>query len=177
MTTYPSFIEALHADGPARDRADKLALYGQFVGRWDSEIITHAPGGATHHGRGEIHFGWVLEGRAIQDVWMIPRRGDRRPDAPQLPIAGNWYGSTMRVYDPHIDAWHILWTDPATMTIRRQIGRAHGAEIVQEGKLETGGRSRWRFTEITPSSFHWLGEESEEGKPLTLLVEVLARRQ
>jgi hypothetical protein len=29
-----------------------------------------------HQGKGEIHFGWVLEGRAIQDVWMTPRVWD-----------------------------------------------------------------------------------------------------
>ena len=30
------------------------------------------PAGTKHTERGEIHFGWVLEGRAIQDVWILP---------------------------------------------------------------------------------------------------------
>ena len=78
MTDSRTFITVLHADAPAVDRAEKLALYGQFVGDWETDIITHAPDGARHEGRGEIHFGWVLQGRAIQDVWMIPRLRDRR---------------------------------------------------------------------------------------------------
>ena len=93
-------IAALRADGPAPDRAEELNLYGQFIGDWDADIATYTPDGVRHQGQGEIHFGWVLEGRAIQDVWMIPRRKDRRPDAPVMPIAGNWYGTTIRVYDP-----------------------------------------------------------------------------
>jgi hypothetical protein len=42
----------------------------------------------------------VLEGRAIQDVWMIPRLQDRQPGIQPLPGAGNWYGTTLRIYDP-----------------------------------------------------------------------------
>jgi hypothetical protein len=171
-----TFVSVLHANGPSPDRADKLDLYGQFVGDWDAKIITHAPGGMRHDGTGEIHFGWILQGRAIQDVWMIPRLAEREA-APQLPVAGNWYGTTLRIYDPKLDAWRIYWIDPATNSFRQQIGRRQGAEIVQEGKTETGALSRWRFTNITPHSFHWLGESAAvEGAPWQLIVEVLARR-
>jgi hypothetical protein len=83
--------------------------------------------------QGEIHFDWILEGRAIQDVWMIPQQKDRVPHAPEMPVAGNWYGTTIRVYDPALHAWRIYWIDPATNSYRQQIGRPQGADIVQEG--------------------------------------------
>jgi len=170
-------IPLLHADGPAPDRAEALKLYGQFVGDWDADIVTHAPDGARHQGQGEIHFGWVLEGRAIQDIWMIPRRKDRRPDSPAMPVAGNWYGTTIRVYDPARDTWRIYWIDPATNAYYQQIGRKQGADIVQEGTADTGALSRWSFTEIMPDSFHWKGEASfDKGASWRLLVEVFARR-
>jgi hypothetical protein len=172
-----SFIEALSAAGPDPAHADKLNLYGRFVGRWDADLTTHGPSGTRHSAPGEIHFGWVLEGRAIQDVWMTPRRVDRKPNAPVLPVAGNWYGSTLRVYSPSLDAWHIFWIDPATQFFTRQIGRAQGADIVQEGKHDDGSDMRWRFTEITTDSFRWLGERSADGGAhWQVLVEVLARR-
>jgi hypothetical protein len=172
-----SFLDALQAEGPAADRVEKMTLYGQFVGGWESDIVSYEDDGTKHNGRGEIHFGWVLEGRAIQDVWMIPRRAERRPEMPAMPVAGNWYGTTLRVYDPSLDAWHILWSDPATQVYTSQIGRARGADIVQEGKLPTGDMLRWCFTEITANSFHWLGEHStDDGKTWRLQVEVFARR-
>ncbi len=108
---------------------------------------------------------------------MIPRLEDRHSDAPVLPVAGNWYGTTLRTYDPAMDAWRIYWIDPATNAFYVQIGRRRGADIVQEGMTESGWMSRWRFTEIAPRSFHWLGEVSgDKGASWRLVVEARARR-
>jgi hypothetical protein len=157
-----SFLDALVGDGPASDRADKMKLYGWLIGSWTMDAAMHLDKGDTHRGPGEIHFSWVLEGRAIQDVWILP---------------GVFYGTTLRVYDPAIDALHILWSDPLRQFYTRQIGRAQGGDIVQLGKNEAGELVRWSFTEITPVSFRWLGERShDDGDSWQLQAEFLARR-
>jgi hypothetical protein len=178
-----TFIDILHSPRPAPDRADKLGLYGFLIGSWETTVTAHEENGETHTNRGEIHAGWVLEGRALQDVWMLPGRAERAPDGPprQLPITGNWYGTTLRIYDPGIDAWHIFWHNPATQLYTRQIGRARGADIVQEGRHESGALMRWSFTRIEPrtdpGSFRWLGEIStDNGARWRLQTEVLAQR-
>ena len=177
MNAHIDFPAVLHASGPDPERAKALELYGRFVGSWDMEVTAHGPDGASHRGNGEIHFGWVLQGRAVQDVWMIPRLGERK-GASAFPIAGNWYGTTLRVYDPTIDAWRIYWIDPARNVFRQQIGRARGPDIVQEGTTESGALSRWSFTEITANSFHWLGEAKAADSPeWQLVVDVRARRR
>src|SRR5262245_25956914 len=157
LSTSRPFMDGLHAEGPARDRADKMALYGWLVGRWAADAIYHLEQGAPRLSRGEIHAGWVLGGRAIQDVWIIPGPDDERPSPPR---PGDFHGTTLRVYDPNLDAWHILWMDPLNQVYRRQIGRSRGDDIVQEGHDEVGNPVRWSFTEITPTSFRWLGEHS-----------------
>ena len=173
-SSCPSFIEALHTDGPAPDRRDKMGLYGWLIGRWEMDAAHHQDDGSTRRSRGEIHFGWVLEGRAIQDVWIVPARDARRAEPPAW---GDFYGTTLRVYDPGIDAWHIVWIDPVKQVYRRMIGRARGSDIVQEGKDDTGAAVRWSFTAITPNSFHWLAERSPDGGATwRLLVEFFARR-
>jgi hypothetical protein len=104
-STYPdtpelvrsSFAEVLHAHGPDSSRAATLKLFSWFVGRWEFDVSTILDDGTTHLGEGEIHAGWVLQGRAIQDVWMIPRLRDRKPGIEPLPGAGNWYGTTLRI--------------------------------------------------------------------------------
>lgn len=162
IAASPSLVDALHADRPAPDRAGKMALYGWLVGRWDMDAVIHRDDGTTHEGRGEIHFGWVLEGRAVQDVWILP---------------GVFHGTTLRVYDPGIDAWHILWSDPLRQYYTRQIGRARGKDIVQDGTDDAGAAVRWSFTEITPDSFRWLGERSlDGGATWQLQAEFRARR-
>ena len=157
-----SFDTALHADGPAADRAGKMQLYGWLIGNWKMDATVHADDGTTHKGQGQIHFAWVLEGRAIQDVWILP---------------GVFYGSTLRVYDPGLDAWHILWSDPVRQYYTRQLGRARGRDIVQEGRNDAGDQIRWSFTDITANSFRWLGERSlDGGATWKLQAEFLARR-
>ena len=157
-----SFIAALHSASPAADRADKLRLYGWLVGHWTMDATVYRDDGTRHQGQGEIHFGWVLEGRAIQDVWIFP---------------GVFYGTTLRVYDPGIDAWHILWSDPLRQVYTRQIGRAQGTDIVQLGKNDTGEATRWSFRDITPASFRWTGERSrDDSKTWQLQAEFFAKR-
>ena len=157
----PSFIDALHADGPAPGRAEQMGLYGWLIGAWEMDVQVHMANDAEYRGKGEIHFGWVLEGRAIQDVWITPP-----PDQRNDPIgaAANFYGSTFRIYDPAIDAWHIFWLDPVKQFYSRMIGRAAGRDIEQLTVNETPQR-RWRFTDITPNSFHWTADvdEGEDG--------------
>lgn len=173
-TDSASFIEALHSDRPASDRADKLSLYGQFIGRWTMDAVHHRDDGSVQRGRGEIHFGWVLEGRAVQDVWIVPARDARAAAAPG-PL--NFYGTTLRVYDPGMDAWHILWIDPVKQAYLRMIGRARGADIVQEGTGNDGAAIRWSFAEITADSFHWRAERSADGGATwRIQVEFFARR-
>jgi len=158
-----AFLDALRADGPAPDRAGGMALYAWLIGSWEMDAVVHADDGTTHRGRGEVHAGWVLEGRAIQDVWILP---------------GVFHGTTLRVYDPGRDAWHIIWSDPLRQYYARQIGRAKGADIVQVGKTHNGVPTRWSFTEITPDSFRWVGERSLDGEATWhLQAEYQARRR
>jgi hypothetical protein len=171
-----SFSRVLHAGGPDPERRTKLDLYSWLVGQWEMDVTTILEDGSTHAGRGEIHAGWILLGRAIQDVWMIPRVQDRRPGIEQLPGAGNWYGTTLRIYDPNLDAWRILWNDPATNFFSQQTGRARGRDVVQEGPDPRGGSMRWTFSEIEQASFHWTAERTSDNENWRKEVDIRAHR-
>jgi hypothetical protein len=180
MSNSSPLNTALLAAGPASDRAPKLALYGWLVGEWSIDVRAFGASGRTHRSRGEIHAGWVLEGRAVQDVWMIPPRSERRTELKpgDFPVTGPWYGTTLRVYDPALDAWHIHWIDPATGFQARMLGRARGTDIVQEGTLENGTRLRWSFSDLQPNAFRWTGEISADaGSTWKLQVDIAARRR
>jgi catechol 2,3-dioxygenase-like lactoylglutathione lyase family enzyme len=142
-----TFITALRSAGPDPKLAGKMALYGWLVGNWSMDATIYGDDGTQHASQGTIHCSWVLNGRAIQDVWILP---------------GFFHGTTLRIYDPGLDAWHILWSDPLKQYYTRQIGRADGQGIVQEGRNDLGERTRWSFSDITENSFRWTGERSPD---------------
>jgi hypothetical protein len=166
-TTISPFLAALGSEGPTVDLAKDMDLYGRLIGSWEMDTVRHLDDDKIQKSTGEIHFGWVLEGRAIQDIWIRPKR----------PEPSTMYGTTLRVFDPGIGGWHIIWSDPLNRDYSRQIGRAEGNDIVQIGDDSRGLQTRWRFTEITSDSFHWIGEERFfEGDPWQITYEHFARR-
>ncbi len=166
VNTNTPFLEALSADGPDAEHASDMMLYGQFIGAWNVQVTDIADDGTKTTGTGTWYFGWVLEGRAIQDVFIVPP-GTTRPR----------HGTTMRVYDPRVGAWHIRWHNPLNQAYNTLVGRQAGPDIVQDGKDDDGARIRWTFTEITPRSFRWLGEISrDEGRTWRLQAEFFAQR-
>jgi hypothetical protein len=132
-------------------------LYGQFVGSWNGTLKYLDADAIRLETTAEVYFGWVLEGRAIQDVWIAPSRHGRK-DSELLLM----HGSTFRVYDPQNDLWHITWIDPVKQVCNCMTGRKIGDEIVQEYRNEKGKRCQWLFTKITKESFHWISRESAD---------------
>jgi hypothetical protein len=87
------------------------------------------------------------------------------------------YGTTLRIWDPAIQAWLIRWINPVTGHREEQIGRRIGNDIVQVGARPDGTATRWRFTEITHDSFHWIGESlNQDGETWKLEGEFRAKR-
>ena len=67
------------ADGPNADLREKLMLFGQFVGDWEIvEARYWQVDGTEVKMKGEVHFGWILGGTAIQDVWMGSPEGSQK---------------------------------------------------------------------------------------------------
>lgn len=169
------FPAVLTATGRSPDIPQAADAYGWLVGSWELDVHHYwAQDVSARKIKGEAHFAWVLEGRAVQDVWIMPRRADR---AGGLDKQFNMYGTTLRVWDPAIEAWRITWRNPAGDHHEEQIGRRIGTDVVQLGTRPDGTTTRWSFTEITADSFHWLGEALlPDGKSWRLEGEFRARR-
>jgi hypothetical protein len=164
-------LEMLCAKGPAADRAAQMMLYGQFVGSWEGTVVVPDGAGGRRERSCEVHFDWVLEGRAIQDVWIVPARRGRKPGEPDA-----MYGTTLRVYEPSRDLWTITWIDPVRQAFDRMEGRKIGSDIVQERRIGTS-RTEWRFSDMSADSFHWTARESQdEGASWKIVGEFFLRR-
>ncbi len=173
-TTIDPFLEVFAPTSRSPDIAPNDDLYGFLIGSWKLELVAYPDDGDVTHSTGEAHCARVLDGRAVQDVFINPARSERSADSPKF---GNWYGTTLRYFDPTIRAWHVFWFNPDDGFRAELVSRRHGNKIVQEGHFPDGTPIRWTFSEITPDSCRWRGERLEpEGKTWRLQVEFLARR-
>jgi hypothetical protein len=128
-------LAALLADGPAAAHTDKLMQFGRLVGAWNMAIADET--GTVPR---NWVFGWVLQGRAIQDVLWDERTRLR--------------GTTVQHYDLATDSWRITWFGPDDPAFVVGQARLEGKEIViQTSNLDY--RMRWIFSDVTPRSFRW----------------------
>lgn len=169
------FHTALAASGRAAEIPEAADAYGFLVGDWELDVLHYWGQNVAARGiKGEVHAGWVLEGRAVQDLWIMPPRVNRTGPLDQQM---NMYGTTLRAWDATLKAWRITWSNPAENHFEQQMGRKSGNDVVQLGTRADGTTTRWRFTEITPDSFHWLGEALQpDGLSWRLEGEFRARR-
>jgi hypothetical protein len=146
QSNFPQLL----AKGPEAKYQEKLQLFGQFVGSWTFDGKQYGDDGSQTTDKGEIHFHWVLQGRAVQDVWLETENSQK---------SALLYGTTIRFYDPKTETWSSTWIEPRAGVVRVFVGRKVGSEIVLEGNKEDGTPIRWIFSEIGATSFHWRGEK------------------
>lgn len=172
---HSEMIDALTATGPLTEYADKLMLFGRLVGGWDIEGRFFNPEGqVTREQQGEWHFDWVLEGRAIQDVILTPPREERRKNG----TPAREYGTTVRFYDPRIDAWRVTFVAPVFGAVVNLIARPVDDEIILEGRAPDNKFYRWIFSDITDHTFLWRGYVSaDEGRTWFMDEEIRGHRR
>jgi hypothetical protein len=169
-----TFWKALGATGPHASLGEHADTYGRVIGSWQGELHDHFSGKTPQTRSVEAHFAWVLEGRAVEDVWVTPARPDRSATE---KAALDWYGSTLRIYDPKAELWRVVWTDPASGYRIELEGRRRADDVVQLG-MRAGRPIRWTFSEIRAESFRWQGHALEDdGVTWRLEVDIQFRRR
>lgn len=156
MNDPSRFSDALLAAGPTI--AVSAQLFAPLIGSWDLVVRWFDEGGGVMREEGgEWHFAWVLDGRGVQDVWIVPRRGQRQAER-------NYeYGTSIRFYDETLDAWRSTWIGPAHGVVHTFLARAEGERIVMQITPGATPRMRWSFEGITEAGFRWRNEVFEDG--------------
>src|SRR5438094_877987 len=121
--------------------------------------------------RGSLSRSCANRGRRLEwTAWG----GDRR----DVGQASHEYGTTLRAYDPKIDAWRVTFVAPVFGATVNLIAREHGNEIWLEGRAPDNSLCRWTFSEITSERVRWQGfSSSDEGLTWTREEEMILRRR
>ena len=112
VTNTNVFVDALVSSRRATDLADVDDIFGFLVASWEVEAVLYDASGRSETRKGEVHASWVLEGRAIQDLFIFPRRADR-PRGPQSETI-----DTLPPSEPTIARWAL---GGSISSIRRQM--------------------------------------------------------
>ena len=149
-------VAVLSASGPHASLGDQARVWDRFVGTWDCDFGFYGEDGSVRRSPGELEFGWVLDGRAIQDLWITyPKPGEKE----------RGIGTSIRFFDDRARTWRVLFVNPKYGAVLSVQGGVEGDRIVLRGQDTEGGQLRWSFNDIKDDSFTWRGEKSrDEGK-------------
>lgn len=155
-------ITTLAALRPHASLGDEAQVFDRLVGTWDCAYTFHAEDGTMSRASGELRFGWIIDGHALQDVWIT---------YPKEPAEERLIGTSLRFFDTKTRLWRVVFVLPALNVLTTVEGRAEGDGIVLTGEASDGSRRRWSFNEIRPDSFVWRGEKSRDAGKTWRLVE------
>lgn len=123
-------------------------------------------------GKGEAHFGYILEGKAVLDVWSA--QSNEKPGETRKGFTG----VALRFYDPQQTGWRCIWIEPGKGILQVFKGGRVNDEIVLEGTTPKGYPEKWVYYDIKPDSFRWRGLESRDnGGTWSITDRLYARRQ
>jgi hypothetical protein len=127
-------------------RSADVDLFGRFVGQWNVDGTDTAADGSQTYYVARWDFGYILGGRAIQDV---------------LYCKDLEHGTTIRM--PRGDgSWDVVWMSPLQRSVTHLHARQEGERIVVIG-ARGDWYLHWSFNDIKPNSFVWRAEHSIDG--------------
>lgn len=159
------------SEQPRPEYAAAFAPFEPLIGSWDLDVSWYDDAGAViRETQGEWHFAWALDGRAVADIWITPSR-ERRP----LDGDGEW-GLTTRLWDPELGAFRSTWLGPKHAVVMRFIGHPGDRSLVLEALDPRAAKTRWIFTGISPTGFHWRNEDEADDGTIVVRQRFVATR-
>ncbi len=148
-------VTALKAMGPHPSLGDEAKVFGRLVGTWEVKYTDFSKDGKVSHRSGELIVGWVMDGRVIQDLWIVNPSGARREREVYADL---------RYFDPKSRTWPAIFIDPQDASVARFTNDPQGDDrIVLDTRDFNGKETRWSINDIRPNSFVWREEESSDG--------------
>lgn len=160
-------ISELQAQGPHPSLGGGARSLARLVGNWSIAYSFHRKDGTVKHQTGSYFAAWVMDGRAIQDVWTVDPH-DGRTDREIY--------TTLHYLNPKSGTWYATFIDPEHASVARFTGK-----VGQDGRIvilthDLGDKAdqtnRWSFIPSSANSLTFRDEQSSgDGKAWRLLEE------
>lgn len=163
------FITALCSNARNERIPEEYDFFGCLIGEWNIVWNDHLEDVKPRRVKGEWIFSRVLDGTAVQDLFIVPSREerliDKQPDAE--------YGTTLRIFNPETMVWDIFYGCMGEAI--RLTARKVGEEIILTE--DTTEKMRCVFSDIATSSFLWRKERMTENGEWQTVAKVTAERK
>lgn len=151
----PDLTTALEATSPHPALRDQAQVLDRIVGTWDVQYTDFAKDGTAIHRTGEFIVGWIMDGQAVQDLWIVNPSGTRKEREVYTDL--HWFDAKSRT-------WHATFVDPEHGSVARFTGGPVGNDRYVLETSDLGSKqTRWSFNDIRPDSFVWRDEASNDG--------------
>jgi hypothetical protein len=148
-------VSALKAMGPHSSLGDQAQVYGRLIGTWDVDYADISKDGTVTRHTGKLMVGWVMDGRAIQDLWIVDPSGSRQEREVYTDL---------RYFDAKTKTWASTFIDPEHSSVARFTASAANDDRIVLNTQDIGGENtRWSFNDIGPASFVFRDEVSHDG--------------
>jgi len=145
----------LQAVKPNPSLGDQANFLARLVGTWDVDYTDYLKDGSTLRRTGEFTIGWIMDGRAIQDVWIVDPWGTH--------VEREVY-TEVHYFEPKSRTWQAVFVDPQEGSIARLTSTELSKDRYVLVTHDLGGKdTRWSFSDIRPDSFEWRDETSSDG--------------
>lgn len=157
-------IRQLQAAGPHASLGSGAEALGRLVGTWEVEYSFFPKDGKVKHKSGAYSAGWIMDGRALQDIWTVDASGDRK----QREIY-----TTLHYVDPKSGTWYATFVDPEHTSVARFTGSVVDGDriVILTQDLSDGKEDRWSYNGIQADSFVFRDEQSGDGGKTWRLLE------
>ena len=122
--------------------------FSPLLGDWNFEFSD--PSGRRV--KGEWFFRRVLDGGAIEDIYICPSRDTVKTN----PQPDGEYGAAIRMYNKDKRCYDMTYVN-AAVTVRLTVNK-NGEKIecvAAKASSEQQETEKWVFSEITENTFHW----------------------
>jgi hypothetical protein len=168
MKFMNDFINALCCNTRNERIPVEYDFFEGLIGGWNIEWHDHLEDAEPRCVKGEWIFSRVLDGTAVQDLFIVPSRAERLQD--KQPDAE--YGTTLRIFNPKTMEWDIFYGCMGEAI--RLTARKSGVEIVLTEN--TTAKMRYVFSNIETASFLWRKEELDAQGEWRIIAKVTANR-
>jgi len=134
----------------------ELSQWDNMIGDWRTTWQSIGPDGeVAATGETEWNWRWVLNGFAVQDMWINPPRDAEAPN-------GRLFGTNLRIFNSQTGLWEMAWANNRESKVDTYTAVFDEERIIMSPDENPDG-VRIIFYDMTGETFDWVSEASADG--------------